>query len=300
MDTRMKITTKVARRTLVCNVLLTIFKMIAGVVAGSAGLVADAVHSLSDLVGDVVVLVGVRMAHPQPDEDHPYGHEKIECIAGILMAGILFAVGVLIGWSGLQAILRGSYQDLAVPGMLALVAAAVSIGVKEALYWYIRGAAKSTGSVALLASAWHSRSDALSSVGSFVGILGARLGFPVLDSAAGVVISIFILKVSVDIFRSAACKITDKACDDQTVQQIRGIALDQPMVVGVDLIKTRVFGERIYVDLEISYDGNATLYQAHAAAQSVHDAIEQAFPEVKHCMVHVNPASEPTKPLAPH
>ena len=290
--TRMQVATSVSWRTITANILLSAFKLFAGIFAGSAAMVSDAVHSISDLFGDVVVLVSVRMANPEPDKDHPYGHERIECLAGILVAAILFVAGGLIGWNGLQTIIAWNHHEvIAVPGVLALVAAAVSIAVKEGMYWYIRAHAKRIDSVALMASAWHSRSDSLSSIGSFAGILGARMGFPVLDSVASVVICLFILKVALDIFKNATKKMTDKACDDETIEQMRGIALSQKDVLGVDLIKTRVFGDRIYVDMEISSDGEATLHEAHAAAQSVHDAIEAHFPKVKHCMIHVNPHS---------
>ena len=288
-QSRMQVATKVARRTLTGNILLTTFQLFAGVAAGSAAMISDAFHSISDMLGEVVVLVGVRLSSPEPDKDHPYGHERIECVAGILVAIILFVIGSLIGWNGLQTILAGNYEQLEAPGVLALWAAVIGIGVKEAMFWYVRAAAKRIDSVALMASAWHSRSDALSSIGSFAGIFGARMGFPILDSVASVVICLFILKVAVDIYRNATKRMVDKACDDETIRQMRELALAQEAVLGVDLIKTRVFGDRVYVDMEISSDGEATLYQAHQAAERVHDAIEARFPKVKHCMIHVNP-----------
>ena len=290
-ESRMQVATKITRRTIAVNALLVIFKMFAGVVAGSAAMISDAVHSITDLVGDLIVLIGVRAARPEPDKDHPYGHERIECIAGILMAILLFVTALFMGWSWIGIIASGNGQAFAVPGLLALIAAVVGIAVKEAMYWYIRAAAKKVDSVALMASAWHSRSDAFSSIGSFVGILGARLGFPIMDSIAGIVICLFILKVAVDIFRESLSKMTDRACDDETIEQIRAIALEQEAVMGVDLIRTRVFGDRIYVDMEISASGDTSLYNAHEAAQNVHDAIEAALPKVKHCMIHVNPSS---------
>jgi len=288
--TRTQIAGTVIRRTVIGNLFLTAFKLFAGIFAGSAAMISDAVHSLSDLFGDVVIFIGIKLAKPEPDEDHPYGHERIECVAGIFMSVILFMAGLFIGWRGIQTIIAGNYEELAIPGILALIAAVVGIIVKEAMYWYIRGTAKRIDSVALMASAWHSRSDALSSIGSFAGILGARMGFPVLDSVASVVICLFILKVAVNICRDAITKMTDKACDDETIKKMREIALAQKSVLGVDLIKTRVFGDRIYVDMEISSYGNLTLYEAHDAAKNVHDAIEAALPKVKHCMVHVNPS----------
>ena len=139
------------------------------------------------------------------------------------------------------------------------------------------------------ADAWHHRSDALSSVGSFIGILGAKLGFPVLDPAASIVISIFILKAVYDIFMDAVGKLTDEACDAGMIEQMRHCILERERVLGIDDMKTRMFGNKIYVDIEIQCDGNMTLFAAHDVAEDVHDEIEREFPDVKHCMVHVNP-----------
>jgi cation diffusion facilitator family transporter len=234
-------------------------------------------------------MIGVSMANKSSDKDHPYGHERFECVAALILAAVLFVTGLAIGWQGVLKIWNRSLNGIEPPALLPLIAAVVSIVVKEALYWYTRAAAKKTDSSALMAEAWHHRSDALSSVGSFAGILGARMGFPLLDPAAAVVICLFILKVAVDIFMDAVNKMTDKALDDETVEAIRGAALAVESVVGVDEINTRMFGNRAYVDVEITADQNATLAEAHDTAHLVHDSIEKAFPKVKHCSVHVNP-----------
>ena len=175
------------------------------------------------------------------------------------------------------------------PGVLALVAAVVSIAVKEGMYWYTRSYAKKINSSALMADAWHHRSDALSSVGALVGIAGARLGYPVCDAVASLCICFFIEKAAYDIFKDAIDKMVDKACDEKLEDSLRNCALEQEGVLGVDLLRTRVFGNRVYVDIEISADGDASLRDAHKIAEHVHDAIEQSFSSVKHIMVHVNP-----------
>ena len=143
-----------------------------------------------------------------------------------------------------------------------------------------------------MADAWHHLSDSLSSIGSFLGILGARLGFPVLDPVAAIIICLFIFKVALDIFRDAAGKMTDKACDEQTEAEMRTLILSHEAVIDIDVLKTRLFGDRIYVDVEISVDASETLEQAQETAHTVHDAIESTFPQVKHCTVHTNPAIE--------
>lgn len=290
--TNEQIALRVSWNTIIGNAALSGFKLFAGVFAHSSAMISDAVHSLSDVLSTIIVIIGVKLANQKSDKEHPYGHERFECVAAIILAVVLFGTGLLIGWNGIQKIIAGGYGGLAVPGGLALVAAVVSIVVKEAMYWYTRAAAKKINSSALMADAWHHRSDAMSSVGSFAGILGARLGFPVLDPVASVVICLFILKVSVDIFMDATGKMVDKACDGTVVEEIREVILAQEAVKGIDHIQTRLFGDKIYVDVEISVDGNVPLYEAHDTAHRVHDAIEARFENIKHCMVHVNPEAE--------
>lgn len=253
-------------------------------------MVSDAVHSMSDVFSTIIVIIGVKIASKKADEKHQYGHERFECVAAIILATSLIFVGVGIGASGIKKIISGEYKTLSIPGMLALVAAIVSILVKEIMFWYTRGVAKKINSSALMADAWHHRSDSLSSIGSFIGILGARLGFPITDSIASVVICLFILKAGYDIFNDAVKKMIDEACDKETVEKIRDIATTQAGVVKVDMIKTRLFASKAYIDLEISVDGDKSLKEAHRVAQNVHDEIEKNIDFVKHCMVHVNPA----------
>lgn len=284
-----RIATRVSRNSIFVNLLLAIGKLAAGIFGNSAAMVSDAVHSASDVFSTVIVMVGVKLSGKESDANHPYGHERLECVAAILLAVILAATGLGIGYQGIEVIWSGDTGKINVPTMLPLIAAIVSIAVKEGMYWYTIAVAKKLQSGALKADAWHHRSDALSSVGSFAGILGAKIGFPVLDPVASIVISIFILKAVYDIFMDAVGKLTDEACDAQTVEQMRQCILGRNGVFGIDDIKTRMFGNKIYMDIEIQCDGNMTLFAAHEVAEDVHDEIERAFPNVKHCMVHVNP-----------
>lgn len=288
-NSREKQAVRVSAVTVIANAALSFFKLFAGIFARSGAMISDAVHSASDVFSTVVVIIGVKASSKQADEDHEYGHERLECVSAILLSALLFATGIAIGFSGIKKIFGGHISEIPVPGTLALVAAIVSIAVKEAMYWYTRAYAKKLDSGALMADAWHHRSDALSSVGSFVGIFGARLGFPVLDPVASVVICVFIVKAAIGIFRSSVDKMTDRACDRETEKEISELALGVDGVLGIDSLMTRVFGDRIYVDMEISTNGEDTLNATHAVAQNVHDKIEAAFPKVKHCMVHVNP-----------
>ncbi len=281
----------VSRNSIIINAALAALKLCAGIFARSAAMVSDAAHSLSDIVSAVVVMIGVKMSAKRADKEHPYGHERMECVAAVLLAALIAVTGAMIGYDGIQKALLG--EALETPGRLALIAALVSIGVKEWMFRYMRKTARLIESGAVLADAWHQRSDALSSVGSFIGILGARLGLPILDPLACAVIAAFILKAAYDIFMDAIRKLTDRACDDAVIEEIRALVLAQSGVMGIDRLRTRLFGERIYVDVEILYSGKATLDEAHDAAQRVHDAIEEGFPKVKHCMVHVNPWETP-------
>ena len=283
-----KVAVGVSTVTIVINLTLAGFKFLAGFLAHSGAMISDAVHSASDVLATFIVILGVKLAGRDADRSHPYGHERLECVAALILAVILGATGLGIGWSGIRKI-TGS-GELAVPGLLALIAAVVSIVVKEAMFWYTWLAAKRINSSALKAEAWHHRSDALSSVGSFAGILGARLGFPALDPVASVVICLFILKAAWDILADALGKMTDHACPPAMEQEMADVILAQPGVLGLDTLNTRLFGDRVYVDVEIQADGDLPLKVTHATAQAVHDTLECQFPQVKHCMVHVNPA----------
>lgn len=294
VETNEQVATRISVQTIIGNVILSAFKLFAGIFAHSAAMVSDSVHSLSDVFSTFIVIAGVKLSNRAADKDHPYGHERMECVAAIILSVMLLAVGIGIGYEGVSRIISGTSGGLAVPGVLALVAALVSIMVKEAMYWYTRAAAKKINSSALMADAWHHRSDAFSSIGSFVGILGARLGFPILDPIACVVICVFIVKAAYDVFMDAIGKMTDKACDDAFVEEIRAVILAQENVAGIDVLRTRLFGDKVYVDVEISADGSKPLSVAHEIAENVHDAIEAKFLNVKHCMVHINPRSANT------
>ena len=287
---------RVSRVSIFVNVLLSIVKLAAGILASSGAMISDAVHSASDVFSTIIVMIGIRMSGKAADKEHPYGHERMECVAAVILAAVLAVTGFQIGISGLEKIREGNYGDLQIPGLMALAAAIASIIIKEWMYWYTRYHAKQINSAALMADAWHHRSDALSSVGAFIGIFGARMGFPVMDPAASVVISIFILKAAFDIFKDAVDKMVDKACDDEVEQKLRSFVLQQEGVLGIDVLHTREFGNRIYVDVDIIADGRLTLMESHEIADRVHDGIERNFDEVKHIMVHVNPADEETEP----
>ena len=290
--TNEQIAMQVSANSIAVNLMLSIFKLIAGLLASSGAMISDAIHSASDVFSTIIVIIGVKISGKASDEDHPYGHDRFECVASIILAILLGVTGVGIGLTGVQKLIAGHYDTLAIPGILALAAAVISIVVKEIMYWYTRNAAKKINSGALMADAWHHRSDAMSSVGAFVGILGARLGFPILDPLASVAICVLIVKASVDIFKDAVDKMVDHSCDEATEESMREVIMGVKGVKGIDLLQTRLFGSKMYVDIEISADGEIPLDEAHDIAENVHHTIENKFKNVKHCMVHVNPVNE--------
>ena len=274
---------------IVGNIILTAFKLFAGIAGHSGAMVSDAIHSMSDIFATFIAWLGTRFSNKEADKNHPYGHERIECLASLLLGIILLVTALSIGASGAEKIIAGQYHELPVPGTLALIAAVVSIITKEAMYWYTRHYAKILNSTVFMADAWHHRSDALSSVGSLIGIGGAIIGYPVLDPVASVVICICILKVSCDILLDAAKKMLDSSCPEEFELQIRQTIVKNPDVVRIDKLKTRMFGSKVYIDAEISLDGSLSLEEAHNIAELVHDDVEQSFDNIKHIMIHVNP-----------
>lgn len=272
------------------NVFLSAFKFIAGIMGNSSAMVSDAVHSLSDVFATFIAFLGVRFGRREADASHPYGHERIESLAAIVLGLILLVTGVGIGWVGLEKILAGNYESLPIPGMIALVAAIVSIAVKEGMFWYTRHWALVIRSSAFEADAWHHRSDAMSSIGALVGVGGSMLGYPVLDPIASVVICLFILKQGISIIYDALKKMLDTSCGEQFEKEVRQLVDAENQVERIDMLRTRMFGDKVYIDMEIAIDGSMQLTDAHAIAERVHDDIEHAFPEVKHVMIHVNPA----------
>lgn len=284
------IANKVSVTALITNILLSAFKLAAGIIAHSGAMVSDAVHSSTDVLTTIMVLFGVNMSAVKEDDSHQYGHEKIESLVGAVMSAALMATALGIGYTGIKN-LFGIYNgvNIRVPEALALVAAAVSIISQEAMYWYTRKAANKINSQALLADAWHHRSDALSSIGSLLGIGGAMMGFTFLDPLVSIVICVIIGKVAIDIGKTSVDQLIDRSADEGTVKLIERSVLDTSGVIKIDDLKTRLHAKRLYVDLEISVNGDMSAREAHDIAERVHDNVEGTCKDVKHIMVHVNP-----------
>lgn len=286
------IAVKVSLVSIIGNTVLSLFKILAGIIANSGAMVSDAIHSASDVFSSIIVIIGVKIAAKKSDKDHPYGHERFECVAAIVLAVILLICGLFIGHTAIEKIGSDNTRKIAIPGILALAAAIISIVSKEAMYWYTRFYARRLDSGALMADAWHHRSDALSSIGALIGIVGARMGYPLMDTVASLVICIFIVKAAYDIFEDAIEKMVDRSCSEEMENDISVCASGQEGVIGVDSIRTRIFGNKIYVDIVILADGDIDLNQSHMIAEQVHNAIEGEFDKIKHITVYVKPSEK--------
>ena len=271
------------------NILLVIFKLFAGIIGNSAAMVSDAVHSASDVVATLVAFIGVRASKKEADSKHPYGHERIECVASLILGSILFMTGIGIGIASIKKIILGQSDGIESPKEIALIAAIISIATKEGMFRYTRAVARKLNSDAFMADAWHHRSDAFSSIGSLIGIGAAMLGFKIMDPIAGLIICIFIFKIAFDVIMVAISKMLDTLCGKEYEDKMSNFISAQEGVIGVDLLRTRTFGNKIYVDAEISVDGDLRLKEAHSIAERVHNKVENNFDNIKHIMIHVNP-----------
>ena len=273
------------------NVALAAFKLTAGIIGKSGAMVSDAAHSLSDVVATLIAYIGVRLSRQEEDANHPYGHERLECVASLILSLILAGTGIGVGYSGIRKLFL-VHETPEIPTLLPLIAAVVSIVVKEGMFRYTMHYARKLDSSAFKADAWHHRSDAMSSVGAFAGIGLARLGFPIMDPIAGLVIAVLILKVAFDIFKDAIAKMLDTSVGKDFERSVRKFIEEQPDVRHIDVLRTRQSGNRIYVDLEIAVRRDMSLVEAHNIAENVHRNVEKEFPNVKHIMIHVNPERE--------
>ena len=286
-NTKTGLIVRVSIISIVINVILSVVKLLAGLIGKSQALISDAVHSASDVLSTIAVIIGAKMASKAPDSEHPYGHERMESITEIFLALSLLLVGISIGVHGVKSLF--SIETLVIPNRLTLIAAVISIILKEAMFWYTIHIAKQVNSDILKADAWHHRSDAISSIGSFIGILLARQGVVWADAGASIIICLFILKVSIDILKGGIDKVVDHSCGPEMDTRIQEIVENTYTNTRVDNLKTRMFGDKLYIDMEISVDGKMTLFDAHNIAEKLHDKIEANIINCKHCMIHVNP-----------
>ena len=295
----MKRETEIYRVTLVGsigNVLLVIFKFVAGILGHSSAMIADAVHSLSDFITDIVVLIFVGISAKPQDESHDYGHGKFETLASFFVAlALLGAAGGIIVSGSSKLIDWWKGIPLEAPGMLALWAALISIAVKELLYQYTARKGKTLQSQVMIANAWHHRSDALSSIGAAVGIGGAIwLGdqWTVLDPLASVVVGLMLVKVAYDLLKINIGELTECSLSAETEQEIIQIIESEPGVSEPHHLRTRRIGNRIAIDTHIRLDGDMSLCEAHHKATAIENSLKARFGEQTHVTIHMEPVKQ--------
>ena len=275
------------------NFLLLVFKFVAGFVGNSAAMIADAVHSLSDFITDIIVIFFVRVSSMPKDENHHYGHGKYETLATAIIGVVLFAVGVGILVNAVETIIDFFHgKELAAPNIWALGAAAVSIVFKEALYQYTVYKGKNLNSNAVMANAWHHRSDALSSIGTLLGISGAMfLGekWRVLDPIAAFLVSIFILKVSIELTKASLEELLEKSLPKKTQEKILNIIHSFPEVKSPHNLRTRHIGSNIAIEFHIRMDGNLSLNEVHEITKRMENALKAEFGPLTHIGIHMEP-----------
>ena len=277
--------------TMFANGFLAIMKMLAGIFGNSGVLISDAINSIGDIATNVVVYISALFSRKEKDEKHPYGHEKYDSIISIFLGVAIIITAIGVGKAAIEKLYDYFVNgvDIISPKWFALGAAILTIAIKEFLFQKTKREAKQSRSSALMAQAWDHRSDTIASFGAVIGITGAMLGQGYLDPIASIVIALFILRVGYKIVLSGVSQVVDESADPEVVKLIEDIVNKHSEVKSIDMIKTRMFGMKIYVDLEIGLDHTLTLEEAHDIAETIHDEIEGEITEVIHCMIHVNP-----------
>lgn len=287
----------VTKVSMVSNILLTGFKFFAGIMGNSSAMIADAAHSMSDFMTDIAVIAGIKVARKPGDSTHNYGHGKIETLSAAFIGLALIAVAIGIFWGGLQKVLA-FYQGevLPVPGRIALVAAVLSIMIKEWLYRYTITYSRKLRSDALTANAWHHRSDAFSSIGTMIGIGSANLlggKWVVLDPIAAVILSFFIFKVAFEISYKNMDELMEASLDSATYRKIEEILISTEGVLGFHELKTRKIGNAMAADVHIEVDRNLNIVDAHEISTHVEDRLKEVCGKNGYFSIHVEPCSDP-------
>ena len=279
--------TKVTLISIMWNIILTLIKILGGVVGKSNAMIADGLHSASDIISSLGVLIGNKIARTPHDKEHNYGHEKAETLVSFLLSMLLIYVALTISFNGVNSLLH--LENVQVPTFLPLIISVISIGIKEYQYRITIKVAKKINSTSLKADAWHHRSDALSSVAAFIGIGGSLLGFKALDPIATVIVGLFVAKVGLDIFKEAINELMDYSIDEKDESQIVSIANSTEGVLNIGELRTRKHGSMAYVDLTICVNKDLTVLEGHEIANKLEISILEELQIVKGITVHVEP-----------
>lgn len=277
------------------NILLTLAKMVAGIVGHSTAMVADAAHSASDIISSLVVYVSLKIAKKPADREHPYGHGKAESLATVAVGIFLLLAGLSIAYSAVTSIIEGNVTR---PGMLPLVAAVLSVAVKEIMFQYTLRVGKRIQSPATVANAWHHRSDAYSSLASLIGIAGARFGLLILDPLAGIAVTFFIIKMGWEITSDGIHQLMDGSGNNQIIEDLKQTIKDCDNVSKLKEIKSRQSGPYIFIDVIIGVDKDMTFEQSHQVAENVKRKIKNKYEKVNNVLIHVDPVENKDNALA--
>lgn len=277
----------------IVNIVLLVFKFIAGILGHSAAMIADAIHSLSDFLTDIIVIVFIRLSSKPADHDHDYGHGKYETLATSVIGMALAVVAVMLGWDGIEKIIYVMQgNQLESPGIIALWAAILSIVLKEWIFRATRKVAKEENSKALEANAWHHRSDALSSIGTAVGIGGAVMlgnNWAILDPIAAIVVCILIIVTAFKIIRQASGELLEESLPKEIEDKIEQIAYQDPLVSDIHKLHTRRIGNIIAIEMHLRMPSDVTLAESHIHANSIEKSLKQEFGNGTHIMLHIEP-----------
>jgi len=283
-----QIIVRVTTISLIANIILAILKAVVGFIFFNISVLSDSVHSVADVLTSMLVIVAVVISNPKPDKKHNYGHERFESLILLLFSFVLVGVGGFLVYQGIDGIISPSSADV---HFMLIAVTVLAIVVKEAIFWFAMHFAKKLDSDIMKADAWHSRFDGLSSVAVLIGlVVSIFIGTNLAEGIAVVIVSLFIFKLAVETFIKAIGQLTDKSADAEVIEKIKAISIGIDGVLGVDEMRTRQFGNVIFVDISIAVDGQMSVSDSHDIAQVVHDTLESHKElKIKHCTVHINP-----------
>ena len=290
MENRYNESNKVTILSIILNILLTVLKILSGIFGKSSAIIADGIHSASDIITSLGVLIGNNLAKKPKDLEHPYGHERIETIISFILASVLILVAIQIGINGISSLLNPN--NILTPNVLPLIVSFISVIIKEFQFRITIKVANKINSPSLKADAWHHRSDALSSIAAFIGIGGAILGIKILDPIATIIVALIVIKVGFNIFKASFDELIDRSIDISDIHAIKDITKETLEITSINSFKSRKHGPFAYIDMTISLNKNLTLFEAHKVADNLEKNIIKKFPYIKEINIHTEPDSK--------
>ena len=287
MGNRYDESNKITVISILLNIGLTILKILAGILGNSTAIIADGLHSASDIITSIGILIGNKISRKPRDDEHQYGHEKAESLVSFILAAVLIGIALKIGYDGFKDLIN--INNILVPNALPLVVALISIAVKEYQYQITIRVAKKINSSSLKADAWHHRSDAFSSIAAFVGIGGAMLGFKILDPIASIIVAIVVIKVGIEILKSACDELMDSSISKEDIREIKLLIDNNENVYGIKDFKSRKYGSVAYIDMSIFIDKSKSLEEAHDIADKLERNIISNLGYIKEINIHTEP-----------